>query len=68
MTRRQQLDRKRYLRHREERLKHWREYYRANRERILQRKREAGFLTYGTNKRNYERREQNTTAGTTERR
>ena len=52
---RQQLDRERYLRHREERLKHQRDYYRANRERILQRKREAGFITYGTNRRNYER-------------
>ena len=62
MTRRQQLDRERYLRHRDERLKHQREYYRDNRDRILQRKREAGFLTYGTNKMNYERREQDTTA------
>ena len=54
---RQERDRERYLRQRDERLKHQREYYRANRERILQRKHEAGALTYGTNKRNYERRE-----------
>lgn len=60
---RQEHDRERYLRNRYERLKHQREYYQANREQILQRKREAGFLTYGTNRRNYERREQNTIAG-----
>jgi len=63
MTRRQQLDHERYLRQRDERLRKQREYYKANRDEILSRKHETGFLTYGSNKRNYERTtEQNTTA------
>ena len=60
---RQQRDHERYLNNHDERLKRWREYYQANRERILKRKRESGFLMYGTNKRSYERREQDTAAG-----
>ena len=39
VARRQQKDRERYLRHREARLKHQREYYQAHREEILYKKR-----------------------------
>ena len=65
---RQERDRERYLRHRDERLQMQADYYAVNREIILQRKRESGNLPYGAlkgerNKRNYERREQDTTAG-----
>jgi len=67
---RQKRDHERYLRQRDERLRRQADYYAANREIILQRKRESGNLPYGTlkgkrNKRNYERREQDTTAGAT---
>ena len=62
MTRRQQLDHERYLRQRDERLRRQADYSAANREIILQRKRESGNLPYGAlkgerNRMNYERRE-----------
>jgi hypothetical protein len=48
MTRRQELDRRRYLAHREERKARQREYYKEHREEILLRKRNSGFLKTGT--------------------
>jgi len=44
---RQEYDRARYLRNRETRCQHQREYYQANREAILQRKHKTGKMTYG---------------------
>ena len=41
MTRRQQLDRDRYMRHREERLEKQKAYYRENRERCIQKVKEC---------------------------
>lgn len=53
----QERDRARYLRDRETRCQHQREYYQANREAILQRKHKMGAMTYGTARHtsNYER-------------
>lgn len=45
---RKEYDRARYLRDRETRCQHQREYYHANREAILQRKHKTGVMTYGT--------------------
>lgn len=48
---RKEYDRARYLRDRETRCQHQREYYRANREAILQRKHKMGAMTYGSARR-----------------
>ena len=41
------LDRERYYTNREARKEYQRNYYRANREDILKKKKQTGFLTYG---------------------
>lgn len=48
---RKEYDRARYLRDRETPCQHQREYYRANREAILQRKHKMGAMTYGSARR-----------------
>lgn len=45
---RKDRDRERYLRDRENRLLHQADYYKANRDRILTRKRDTGNMKYGS--------------------
>ncbi len=45
--RRKERDHERYVASREQRKEHQRLYYRENREAILMKKRQNGFLTYG---------------------